>query len=41
MALTGLTNRIWIEDLPECEELLALCNDIFLARKAGQLWLEV
>lgn len=40
LAVTGLAQRVIYEDLPEPDALLELCEDIFLARKAGQLWLE-
>eukprot|EP00026_Physarum_polycephalum_P000140 Phypoly_transcript_00140.p1 GENE.Phypoly_transcript_00140~~Phypoly_transcript_00140.p1 ORF type:complete len:2155 (+),score=404.49 Phypoly_transcript_00140:732-6467(+) len=40
MYVTGITLRIWIENLPHCDELLRMCHDIFLARQYGDLMLE-
>jgi len=40
MYVTGITLRIWIENLPNCDELLRMCHDIFIARQYGDLMLE-
>jgi len=40
MALTELSHRIIYEDLPECDQLLHHCQDIYLARESRQFLLE-
>lgn len=40
LSITDLSYRIVFEDMPECDELLSYCEDIFLARQDGDLKLE-
>jgi hypothetical protein len=40
LSITDLALRIVLEDMPECDELLSYCEDIFLARQDGDLKLE-
>jgi len=40
MYVAGLTLRIWIENLPDVDDLIRMCHDIFLARQYGDLMLE-
>jgi piezo-type mechanosensitive ion channel component 1/2 len=40
LSITDLSYRIVFEDMPECDELLSYCEDIFLARQDGDLPLE-
>ena len=39
-SVTGLSHTIIFTELPECDKLIAVCEDLYLARKAGQLGLE-
>lgn len=40
MYVTGITVRIWLENLPYTDDLIRMCHDIFLARQYGDLKLE-
>jgi hypothetical protein len=38
--VSDLQTKIIFEEMPECEELLQMCEDIFLARQVGDVDLE-
>jgi hypothetical protein len=40
ISVTLLYTRIMFEDMPECDEIISYCKDIFLARQDGDLELE-
>jgi len=40
MIVTDLTMRIMVENLPNCDELIQLCKDLFIARQYGDLMVE-
>ena len=40
MIVTDLTMRIMVENLPNCDELIQMCKDLFIARQYGDLLVE-